>query len=118
MPLQVVGGTTPKSGISRLTTEFLYWTLTTSIDLSDANAEIAFIDDEQTKPSSQDWYVADIMPTPGDEDTPAVRILVGPENGDADLTPPTSEQVVYYVWVKIIKDVETIVRRAGTLLVR
>jgi hypothetical protein len=117
MALQQVGGTEQKSGVSRLTSEYLYWIITSDDDFSAATAEVAFLPNSaDTKPEVGDWSVADIVANPDNSEQSAVRLLVGP-NGK-DLTPQTTGPVTYRVWIKIDTQSEQFVRSAGTLLVR
>lgn len=118
MALEVVGGFEAKDGISRLTTEYLYWPLTTDDDFSAATASAAFLETNTSKPGSADWVTAEVVTNPDDVTSQAVRLLVGPELTGYDLTPATSDTLTYYVWVKLATSTEVIVRRAGTLQVR
>lgn len=116
MALQNIGGSTEKSGISRLTTEYIYWNITSEADLGSASAQVAFT--TEGKPAGGDWNSAEIVSTPGASEQNSVRILVGPDYDGVDLDPTTTEPQTYDVWVKIDTGSEAIVRRAGTLKVR
>lgn len=116
MALQEVGGTETTSGISRLTTEYLFWLVDSDEDFSTDAAQVAFMAGTDIKPAVNDWNPADIVPNPDNAAQTSVRLLVGPAGG-IDLTPETSN-TVYSVWIKITTASETFVRRAGTLLVR
>lgn len=116
MALQEVGGTEVTSGISRLTTEYLYWLITSDEDFSADTAEVAFMESNTVKPGIGDWNAADIVPNPDVPTQDSVRLLVGPSGG-VDLTPP-QDNTIYSVWIRITTVSETFVRRAGTLLVR
>jgi hypothetical protein len=117
MALQVVGGTEATSGISRLTKEYLYWIITSVNDLSGTTASMAFMEDAVTRPAPADWVDADIVDNPDNAAQKAIRILIGP-GGDKELTPPTDATITYRAWVKLDTAVESIVRQAGTLIVR
>lgn len=117
MALEEIGGAEPTSGISRLTTEYLYWHMTTEQDFSGDTAEVAFMPQSTTKPGVSDWTAADIVTNPDDGAQNSVRLLVGP-GGAKDLTPVGDTAVTYSVWIRITTVSETFVRRAGTLLVR
>jgi hypothetical protein len=117
MALQQVGGAESKSGISRLTREYLYWRIQSNNDLSGAAASVAFVIDDTGRPTTENWTAADIVPDPDDGTKFAIRLLVGP-NTDRDLTPVSTDAVTYRVWIKLEIGSESIVRRVGTLLVR
>lgn len=117
MALEEIGGVETTSGISRLTTEYLYWHLTSDNDFSGDTASVAFMASGSTKPGGSDWTVADIVPNPDDSAQDSVRLLVGPD-GEKDLTPGGDSATTYNVWIKLTTVSETFVRRAGTLLVR
>lgn len=117
MALQQIGGVEAKSGISRLTTEYLYWRIDTEDDFSNDTASVAFLPDAEGKPDAGDWSIAEIVVDPDDATYSAVRLLVGPDGGE-NLTPVDTNSVTYRVWIKIETGTETFVRTAGTLLVR
>lgn len=116
MALEEIGGTETTSGISRLTTEYLFWLIESDEDFTNDTGSVAFMAGSDVKPTVTDWNPADIVPNPDDPAQLSVRLLVGPDGG-VDLTPETSN-TVYSVWVKVVTASETFVRRAGTLLVR
>jgi hypothetical protein len=118
MALQVVGGATTKTGISRLTTEYLYFGITSNNDMTNATAEVAFKVAGVGKPEASDWYPAEVVQTPGSLTQNSLRILVGPDGSAVNLTPPTSSEATYDVWARISRGVERIVRPMGTLKVR
>lgn len=118
MALEEIGGVEATSGISRLTTEYLYWHITSDDDFSLDTAEVAFMPSNTTKPAEIDWNPATIVANPDDATQDSVRLLVGPDTGGIDLSPETSSAVTYSVWVRITTASERFVRRAGTLLVR
>jgi len=119
MALQIVGGKISKEGMSRLTTEYVYWPIVTDTTIDESvTAELAFVDDSKIKPSTGDWTGAEIVVNPDDVQQNALRLLIGPEGGDKDLTPSTQGDMVYHVWVRISSGEERIVRRAGTLKIR
>lgn len=117
MALEVVGGTEEKSGISRLTTEYLYWPIVSDDDLSGAVASVAF-KTGTGKPAAGEFETAAVVPNPDDGTQDAVRCLVGPELTGVDLTPDTADSTTYRVWVKLETGSENIVRLAGNLVVR
>lgn len=127
MALEQVGGAEQKSGISRLTLEHLYWKVLSNNNLTNAEAEVAFMPNTvTTKPGAADFSPAMIVADPDNEGAKAVRLLVGP-GGDEDLTPETDDPATYRVWVRIniwndiiTKDTleQSIVRNVGTLVVR
>lgn len=116
MALQEVGGTESTSGISRLTTEYLFWLIDSDEDFTTDTAEVAFMAGSDIKPATEDWNAASIVPNPDNETQLSVRLLVGPSGG-VDLT-PVENNTTYSVWIRITTASETFVRRAGTLLVR
>ena len=117
--LTPVGVSGSQSGMSRLTTEYVYWPFQgDNAIFTEADAQVSFRSSGDIKPGEEDWFEASIIEYPDDATLLAVRALIGPKNGGVDLTPDTAESVNYYVWVKIITSNEEIVRRAGTLMIR
>jgi hypothetical protein len=117
MALQQVGGVETKTGISRLTREYLYWRITSNNNVQSASAEVAFVSTVDGRPAENDWTPATIVADPDDATKSAIRLLVGP-GGVIDLSPPTDVELTYRVWIRITIGTEQIVRRVGTLLVR
>ena len=117
MALETVGGTSPQDGISRLTTEYIYWKIVSDENFSSADAYVAFKEESGDKPSEQDWEAAEILEHPDDPENDAIRVLVGADGG-VDLTPETASPQTYRVWLRIDTLEENIVRSAGTLKVR
>lgn len=107
-------------GISRLSTEYLYWPIVSDEDFSDANAYVAFVvGDEHPEPVESPWVPASIVENPDDAEQQAVELLVGPDG--EDLSPADQNMVVYRVWVRLDTGIETqqdFVRQAGRLAVR
>ena len=101
--------------ISRLTTEYLFWDITTPNDLSSSTVELAFMDSPNNIPESSDWLSADLIDAPAE---PKIRKLVGPENDGHDLTPSSSNEEDYQVWAKVIDNPEVPVRRLGVVTVQ
>jgi len=117
MALEEIGGVESTSGISRLTTEYLYWHITSDSSFSAATAEVAFMPQNTTKPQEVDWNTATMTTNPDNVSQESIQLLVGPQGG-VDLTPGTENAVTYSVWVRLTTGTERFVRRAGTLLVR
>ena len=117
MALETVGGASPQDGISRLTTEYIYWKIVSDTDFVGAAVYVAFKEESGDKPSEQDWNSGDLLEHPDDPESDAIRILVGPDGG-VDLTPETSAPKTYRVWLRIDTQEENIIRSAGTLKVR
>lgn len=119
MALQQVGGTEEKTGISRLTTEYLYWIIESSNSFTEPadTPYIAFIDADGGKPQTSDWNQASFETSPDDPEKLSIRLLVGPEGGK-DLTPTGSLPLTYKVWARIDTASENFVRLVGNLTVR
>ena len=117
MALKVIGGTEEKSGISRLTTEYIYWPIISDDDFLGTTASVAF-KTGTGKPAPGDFNSAEVVPNPDDPTGQAVRCLVGPELTGVDLSPATAEPATYRVWVRLATGSENIVRLAGNLVVR
>lgn len=119
MALETVGGPVSKTGMSRLTTEHVYFPITTDDDLTGFTVSLAFKDQSTAlKPEIADWVVGTLVASPDDPVVQTIRILIGPDLTGHNLTPPTAESVTYAVWVKIETGSEIIVRPAGTLAIR
>lgn len=118
MALEEIGGVETTSGISRLTTEFLFWHITSETDFSAATPEVAFMVNNTTKPTELDWNAATMVKNPDNIAQDSIRLLVGPGVGGVDLTPADTNAVTYSVWIRLTTVDEKFVRRAGTLLVR
>lgn len=118
MSLETVGGPVSTEGLSRLTTEHIYFPITTVESLAGVTASVAFITTQDGEPLPADWVAASIVNLPySDPVTEAVRILVGPDLTGHDLTPASAADQIYYCWVKLETGSEIIVRTAGTLTV-
>lgn len=139
MELEQVGGIKSKTGISRLTTEYLYWHIDSDYDFSSALAHIAFVENTRNSmPSlykepaveesgeesgesgeeSDQWYEASIVQRPDGEDGWSVQALIGPAGG-IDLSPDGENPLVYKVWIRLeTNDGQAFVRLAGSLAVR
>lgn len=105
-------------GISRLSTENLYWPIVSDEDFSDADAYVAFVVGDE-HPSPGDWVDASVVENPDDAEQQAVELLVGP--GGEDLSPDDQNMSVYSVWVRLDTGIPTqqdFVRQAGRLAVR
>jgi len=101
--------------ISRLTTEYLFWSVETPNDLSTSTADVAFMASASLFPGASDWQSAEIL---SPESQPVIRILVGPGHIDAfDLTPSTDASEDYQVWIRINDNPESPVRRPGLVTV-
>jgi len=118
MSLQLVGGTLTTEGVSRLTTEHIYFPVTTSDSLTGYSTFVAFMDSVDLRPTLSDWNPSSVVNNPDDVSNQAIRILIGPELSGVDLTPITSAEKTYHVFVKIETPNESIIRRAGVLKVR
>jgi len=94
--------------ISTLTTEYLFWVITSPDNLVGNTCEVAFVEGSET-PSAGDWNNADVVEKTEGQ---AARILVGPEGGELILSPGQ-----YNVWIKITDNPEVPVRRVPTVLV-
>ncbi len=98
-------------GISKLTTEYLYWEIDTATNLDDVTSEVAFIDESNGgEPLDEDWVTAELVDHPLDPDHKAVRLLVGPWDG-SNGSPYELESGDYTVWIRLTTDTERIVRR-------
>jgi hypothetical protein len=118
MALQVVGGAAAKTGISRLTTEYLYFGILSNNNFDGATVEVAFKVAGSGKPQSADWTQAEIVPTPGNASQNSIRVFVGPDGGGVDLTPSGDSEANYEIYARISRGAERIVRPLGTLRVR
>jgi hypothetical protein len=120
MSLQVVGGPAAKSGMSRLTTEHIYFPIKTDQSLDGVSVSLAFLPSSEAKPATEDWVSSDLVDTPGaPTDTPmSIRLLVGPELSAHTLTPASPSGQTYHCWAKLTTGSEVVVRRAGTLMIR
>ena len=114
MALEQVGGTEARSGISRLTTEYIYWPILSGDGLDGTNTSIGFAAG-QGEPTI--WNPAEVVPNPDDPAQNVIRLLVGPDGG-VDLSPDEGQSKTHRVWVKINFGAESIVRFIGTLVVR
>jgi hypothetical protein len=128
MALENIGGTEATSGISRKTTEYLYWVFTEAPDLAGTTTYVAFVEGQNDKPEGiaastpaalGEWITAPVVENPDNAAQDALRLLVGPGPGaDITLTPGGTTPVTYRVWARIDIGDEQIVRRMGTLTVR
>lgn len=101
--------------ISRLTREFIHWPLTTTNDLTEATAELAYMEDQSDLPTESDWNEGELLEVSGGW---RVRSLVGPDHANAkDLTPSGQQEQDYQAWMRIEDSPELIVRRVGVITV-
>lgn len=105
--------------ISRLTREFVSWTVDTGNDLAESTAEVAFMEDPAQRPDTSDWEEAQLLQVPTSSGMEwQVRILVGPDHIESiDLTPSGEALQDYQAWVRITDNPERPVRKSGLITV-